>query len=119
MDGRPNRRNKAAFLFFSGVVWTEPKHMHSGQILTGLICKSILEPHGSSSQHSAYKESLSTSSVSNTRVKISLMKHIHVLLHPDIPNISPSAEVVVWLTSGEQTKLVYSLSLTIKRHKNA
>ena len=25
MDGRPNRRNKAAFSNFSGVVWTMPK----------------------------------------------------------------------------------------------
>ena len=25
MDGRPNRRNKAAFSNFSGVLWTSPK----------------------------------------------------------------------------------------------
>ena len=25
MDGRPNRRNKAAFSSLSGIVWTEPR----------------------------------------------------------------------------------------------
>ena len=27
MDGRPNRRNKAAFSNFYGVVWTKPKRI--------------------------------------------------------------------------------------------
>jgi len=38
VDGRPNRRNKAAFLNISGVVWTQ---LESGEILHASRLKSI------------------------------------------------------------------------------
>ena len=37
MDGRPNRRNKAAFSNFSGVVWALPKLSMTCFIVDGFI----------------------------------------------------------------------------------
>ena len=39
MDGRPNRRNKAAFSNFSGVVSTLPKRCH--KVLPKSLCSTI------------------------------------------------------------------------------